>query len=373
MDTVRIFWGSDADFKKAIKDISNCHSLSELLNHISKKEITIQGVPVPDEDRLKVENLVIETDDYGAINEWALLGFTNNVLEHEKVDVINLWMNNPPRKIYENISRAYPNAILEYKTKYATVKDDFLRNLNSNFAKEIIGQDSVVLPILSSLYALKNEKRKKPVTLLFLGESGVGKTETAKAICKYLEQDLVRIQFSMQQTNFAHQFIFGANHGENSLARDLIRRESNVVLLDEFDKVPTGFYNAFYQMFDEGVFVDSNYSVSVERCLIICTTNYTTVSEAEKHLGAPIYSRFSKVIKFNSISTGDKIKIAQINYCALLEDITAEDRSLIANNTVLDFFTARIKDGYYKNMRMLRNDIEDALNYEILKARHIIV
>lgn len=372
MNAIKIFWGSDADFKVAIKDISNSHSLTELLNHISKKEITIQGAPVSEQESLKIKNLIIETDDYGAINEWALLGFSNNVLENEKVDVLNLWMNNPPLKIYENVLRAYPNSVTEKRTEYATVKEDMLKSLYDNFNKEIIGQDSIVVPIISSLYALKNKKRKKPVTLLFLGESGVGKTETAKAICKYLEQELVRIQFSMQQTNSAHQFIFGANHGDNSLARDLIRRESNVVLLDEFDKVPTGFYNAFYQMFDEGIFIDSNYSVNVERCLIICTTNYTTISEAEKHLGAPIYSRFSKVIKFNSISVDNKIKIAQINYDSLIGDLIAEDKELITDNTILDLFTSKIKEGYYKNMRMLKNDIEDAINYEILKARHII-
>ena len=54
----------------------------------------------------------------------------------------------------------------------------------------------------------------------------------------------------MQQTNSAYQYIFGADHGEDSLARELIRRSSNVILLDEFDKVSPSFYNAFYQMHD---------------------------------------------------------------------------------------------------------------------------
>mgnify|MGYP000046052259 CR=1 FL=1 len=105
---------------------------------------------------------------------------------------------------------------------------------------------------------------------------------------------MVRIQFSMQQTNSAYQYIFGADHGEDSLARELIRRSSNVILLDEFDKVSPAFYNAFYQMFDEGTFVDANYSVDVSKCIIICTTNYRTEEEAEKYLARRSIRDFQK-------------------------------------------------------------------------------
>ena len=73
---------------------------------------------------------------------------------------------------------------------------------------------------------MRNTERKRPVTLLFLGESGIGKTETAKYISSSLGTDMVRIQFSMQQTSNAYQYIFGAEHGEDSLARELIRRSS---------------------------------------------------------------------------------------------------------------------------------------------------
>ena len=55
-----------------------------------------------------------------------------------------------------------------------------------------------------------------------------------------------------------------------------------------------------------------------------------------------------------------------------MEQIDTEDKKLIENNSVLTLFERVIKEGAYPNMRMLKNDIEDAINFEILKARNII-
>lgn len=100
--------------------------------------------------------------------------------------------------------------------------------------------------------------------------------------------------------------------------------------------------------------------------------NYRTEEEAEKYLGIPIYSRFSKVVIFNPIRVDDKLKIARKCYNGLIAQIDDEDKELIKNNSVLELFERVIKEGAYPNMRMLRNDIEDAINFEILKARGII-
>lgn len=90
-------------------------------------------------------------------------------------------------------------------------------------------------------------------------------------------------------------------------------------------------------MFDEGVFVDSNYSVDVSKCIIICTTNYRTDEEAERNLGTPIFSRFSKVIHFQPISVEDKLIIAKKSYDSLLLQLDEEDLELVPKNKVLPF------------------------------------
>ncbi|CDD71412.1 putative uncharacterized protein [Firmicutes bacterium CAG:270] len=374
MNKIEIFWGVDEEFESAIAGLNGTYFLRDILDLFNKTEIKIDGINTSPGEPLEVENLIVHTDDYGSMREWAILGFTNNILENLKVTVNNVWLSNPPKKIYEDICRNYDDDIItEHQTDYPPITLENLKKIANGFNEAVIGQSQVVNKILSSIYALKNSNRKRPVTLLFLGDSGIGKTETAKYISQCIGKELVRVQFSMQQTNNAYQYIFGAEHGEDSLARELIRRKSNVVLLDEFDKVSPAFYNAFYQMFDEGVFVDSNYSVDVSKCIIICTTNYRTDEEAERNLGTPIFSRFSKVIHFQPISVEDKLIIAKKSYDSLLLQLDEEDLELVPRNKVLPFFENAIRRGMYSNIRMLRNDMEDALNYEILKARNIIL
>ncbi len=372
MEKIVIHIGSDSDFSNLIQDVDSYYTIGDVLKHISKETIAIEGIAKTEEQPLKIDDLVIFTDDYGGIKEWAILGVSNNVFENPRISIKNIFLNNPPKKLYDDVKKTYPDLIQEVASERQSLDIEILKKISAKYQDEIVGQPNVLKRLLPALYSLVNPQRKKPVTLLFLGGSGIGKTETAKFINSQFGGEMLRIQFSMQQTSEAYKYIFGGEHSDDSFARELIRRESNVILLDEFDKVNSLFYNAFYQMFDEGLFVDKNYSVNVERCIIICTSNFMSEEDAERFLGAPIYSRFSKVIKFDEISVADKLNIAERNYNLLFAQLSEEDRKLIQDNKVLNFFQNAIQQGYYSNMRTLKNDIEDAINVEILKARKIL-
>ena len=73
-----------------------------------------------------------------------------------------------------------------------------------------------------------------------------------------------------------------------------------------------------------------------------------------------------------ALSNRAKLKIAAKNYNVLYAQLSGEDQKLIERNVVLNTFLEAIRRGYYKNIRTLKNDIEDALNIEVLKARGIL-
>ncbi len=369
---VEIYWGSDEDFEEAVSVIQSHTYLVDVFNHINLTRIKADGVAQKDPP-LEVENLVIHTDDYGGIQEWALMGFSNNVIENLQLNVSNVWMCNPPIQIYEDIKRSYADKIEEHKTKYPEITEDALLEISKGYDKAVIGQPHVIQDVLPAIYPLIKKRRRKPATLLFLGTSGIGKTETAKFIGDCIGNGMVRIQFSMQQTNNAVQYIFGGGHGEDSLARRLIRRKSNLILLDEFDKVSTGFYNAFYQMFDEGVFVDKNYTVDVSDCIIICTSNFLTQEDAEKNLGSAIYSRFTKVLQFEQISEENRIHIAKMAFKSVYDVLSTEEQRMVPKEGIMRFYSNAIQQGSYNNIRLLRNDIEESIYFEILKAKNILL
>ena len=105
MEKIEIYWGADKDFEEATRNLKNTFFLSDVMDHISKTYVKVEGATEKEEPPMKVENLLIHTDDYGGIKEWALLGFSNNVLCHSKLEIKNLWLCNPPQKIYKDIIR----------------------------------------------------------------------------------------------------------------------------------------------------------------------------------------------------------------------------------------------------------------------------
>ena len=99
-------------------------------------------------------------------------------------------------------------------------------------------------------------------------------------------------------------------------------------VFDEFDKALSVFHSAFYQLFDEGIYEDHNYKVTVEKAIIVCTSNYRTVDEVKENLGLPIYNRFDSIIKFDELSNEAKKKIAELEIERLKTDFNIEDSKL---------------------------------------------
>lgn len=286
-------------------------TLTDVVYEIDKDSknfiININGLDEKEDERLFVKNFVISSDEYAGVREHVIINF-NNFLG--KFDSKNIYLHNPPLQISEQIKRLYSDTKIRYQD-YCSITLENLKTINTTYDSKIIGQETVKLDLLQSLFPLTMENREKPVVLLFYGKSGIGKTETAKFISEVVGEPLFRKQFSMYQNNEFANYLFGGAHYEKSFAKDLLDRESNVLLLDEFDKAHPSFHSAFYQLFDEGIYEDQNYSLKLDKSIIICTSNYNNLKEIEEHLGSPIYNRFDKIIHFNSLSNQAKQKIGK--------------------------------------------------------------
>lgn len=195
---------------------------------------------------------------------------------------------------------------------------------------------------------------------MFHSPSGVGKTELAKSLSVFIGGKQTRIQFSMMQTNDEFSYVFGGDHNRPSFSSDLLPRENNVVLIDEFDKVNKSLYNAFYEMFDEGEYSALHYTVDVNNVIFILTTNFNNVRQAAEYLGMPIFSRVNKIIEFDSLSEEEINQIVKNTIESILSDLKETEREIIKENKALQNWIYG-EEKYFKNNRALINAIEDTV------------
>lgn len=209
------------------------------------------------------------------------------------------------------------------------------------------------------MYRLMTKVSNKPVVLMLYGPSGVGKTESAKSISKTMGGKLLRVQFSMMQTNEAYNYVFGAEHSKSSFARDMMARESNVILIDEFDKVNSTFYNAFYELFDDGHYVDTNYDVDLGQAIFLLTCNFSSVDEIRSVLGPAMFSRIGCCIEYEELSTEQKQIIVRNWYDAVLGSLKEDEKKAIVETDILQWFLKNTER--YDNIRILKTKLENAI------------
>ncbi|MGG3693435.1 AAA family ATPase, partial [Heyndrickxia ginsengihumi] len=281
-------------------------------------------------------------------------------------DIRNLYLHNPPKRVVETLESEYDSNIEFRYSEYRKITKENLKEVSSHLDGFVVGQQVAKRKVLSSMYRLSKKNDKKPIVMLFQGPSGVGKTELAKSFSEYLGGDLLRIQFSMMQTNEALNYIFGDKHSKSSFARDLLQRESNIVLIDEFDKVHPNFYNAFYEIFDEGKFNDLNYSVDVKDCIFILTSNFKNETEIIKKLGMPIYSRISSNIRFDELNDSEKIEVITRTYENVISKLDSEEVKIVEGLSMKEWFIDHASN--YNNIRLLNSRIQEAV-YDALTSR----
>lgn len=362
-DRIVIFYGSKKDFEELIARETNEDQVTipfmELIQHYNARlrpnESGVRESALS--HNIDVDNCVVRADDYGSVLEHVLSNFVNVVtLNH---DIGTLFVHNPPRRVRDSLRSTYGDEIEYLGTQYPNLSREKLKEVYSNLEADILGQYDCKKQIISGMYRLITKTNNKPVVLMFYGPSGVGKTESAKSISKTMGGDLLRIQFSMMQTTEAYNYIFGADHSKGSFARDMMARESNVILIDEFDKVNPAFYNAFYELFDEGRYVDTNYDVNLGQAIFLLTCNFGSEEEIKKVLGPAMYSRIGCCVAYEELSTEQKQSIVRNWYESILSSLKEDEKEEIQKTDILDWFIKNAER--YDNIRILKTKLENAV------------
>ncbi len=259
------------------------------------------------------------------------------------------------------------------------LRDDQLLNVGEVrefFERRIIGQNSVVnhLCDLVKVYKAGLNNPYKPIsTLIFAGPTGVGKTESAKALADYFfgkgqkSSPLIRIDMSEFQYPGQISRLIGEGHTPGQLIREVREKPFSVILLDEVEKADSSVFDALFNALDEGLLVDAFGRITNFRnTIIILTTNlgatgrrslsYTEtsldesiyISAISKHFRQEFINRIDSVVLFNALSTDDirLIALKELEALKKREGIVKKRLTLKFDETVVQQL---VETGFDKN------------------------
>ena len=261
-------WENEKDaiskVQKLREEIENVNAKIEMAerNYELNKAAELKYGKLPElQEQLKKEEAIAEKND----NSNSLL--RNKITEEEIAKIISRWTGIPVSKLVESER----NKIL---------------NLDKVLHKRVIGQDEAVEKvteaIIRSRAGIQDEKR--PIgSFMFLGPTGVGKTELAKALAESLfddEHNMVRIDMSEYMEKYSVSRLIGAPPGyvgyeEGGQLTEAVRRKPySVILFDEIEKAHPDVFNVLLQVLDDGRITDSQgRTVDFKNTIIILTSN----------------------------------------------------------------------------------------------------
>jgi ATP-dependent Clp protease ATP-binding subunit ClpA len=364
---VKIYYGPPSWFHEQIVDDIKTKNLVTLVlrDDARRREFRVVVPEHENEPAEKVrrpKHVVAESSDYASLNEHVITNFAQLV---RAMRPKHLHVNNPPSRVHDQLERAFKDTTTVHYV-YPPFTTSTLRQFRDDFSKHLVGQEAVREVLLASMYPLARPGRKRPVVLMFYGPSGVGKTQTAQFINGLLGGELLRKQFSMFHTEKFASYMFGGEHGEASLARDLLDRESGVILIDEFDKANPIFHSAFYELFDTGEFVDKNYTVRVGPALIVCTSNYSSQGEIRDALGDALASRFDALIEFEHLTPNEVLTVIERTVDSRLAGLSVDEKRHVTREQLLDLLGPLAENS--NNIRELGKTIDNVISILLVRS-----
>ncbi len=353
-----------------------------------------------DDLELELRMLTEETEQ----NNFERLATVRSKLCIVNQELETLSQTPPPTLTLENLAR-----IIELWTKIPASKIQAqeytqLKELDKRLKQHIVGQDEAIASICSAIRRSRVgiSPKKRPVSFIFVGSTGVGKTELVKRLAEDLfdaVDSLIRLDMSEYMEKHSVSKLIGSPPGyvgydeAGQLTEKVRRRPYCVILFDEMEKAHPDVLNLLLQILDDGRITDAQGRVvSFENTIIVMTSNAgserkggsmgfnhsLTEQSREKAVKAlsdflrpEFLNRVDEIICFNRLSEENFRAIAELMLKELRDSLAERGIALHWKDTVLDYLVAKSYSVTYgaRNLRRtIQRDIEDLMAQKIIDS-----
>ncbi|MBP1532097.1 MAG: AAA family ATPase, partial [Alphaproteobacteria bacterium] len=268
-----------------------------------------------------------------------------------------------------------------------------LLNLEKNLALRVVGQDEAIKAVSNAVRRSRSglQDPNRPIgSFLFLGPTGVGKTELAKALAEFLfdeEAAYIRIDMSEYMEKHSVARLIGAPPGyvgydEGGILTEAVRRRPyQVILFDEVEKAHPDVFNLLLQVLDEGHLTDGKgRTVDFKNTFIILTSNLITKSDKDQDVMAALrnffkpefLNRLDEILVFSALKKEDIYKIVDIQTSFLQKRLTDRHISLELDEKAKSWLA---DNGYNQDFgarplkRLIVQEIENPLAIMLLEGQ----
>ncbi|MBU4015902.1 ATP-dependent Clp protease ATP-binding subunit [Patescibacteria group bacterium] len=274
---------------------------------------------------------------------------------------------------------------------------DLLLHLEDKLHQRVIGQQEAVTSIAEAMRRARSglSLSQKPISFLFLGPTGVGKTETTKALADLYyggEKNMIRLDMSEYTDEIGIRRLLGAPPGEGNERGELTDKihaaPASLVLLDEFEKAHPKIHNLFLQVLDDGRLTDNKgVTVSFDNALIIATSNagsefireevgsgaaldkkfHTRLLDylqTNKIFKPELLNRFDGVITFKPLGQPEVRKVVQLLLNKIIKDLDKQDIKITFDDAIIEKIANEGFDqefGARPLHRYIQDNIEDLI------------